>query len=259
MTGAAALTAEAALVSGAGRVTLGTPASLNDILEVKLTEVMTRPLPEVRRPRCLSLRAMGDIRVLLEATDAFGVGPGLGRHRETCELVRRLVREVSAPTVVDADGLNALAASTDILEESGAELVLTPHPGEFARLTGLPAAAIAEDPVDRSREFASSRGVTLVLKGAPTVVAAADGRVFVNPTGNAGMATAGSGDVLTGIVVGLLAQGVRSPDAACAGVYVHGVAGDLAREALGEWGMKAGDICSRVPAAMVASSRLPSA
>ena len=269
MTGAAALTADAALLSGAGRVTLGAPRSLNDILETKLTEVMTMGLPEVRQRRCLSLRALGDIHEMVREADCLAIGPGLGMHRETAELVRRCLAGTALPAVVDADGLNALAATADIahvIGERDGALVFTPHIGEFARLTGLdvqrlrerPPAAAADDspPLARhARQFAEHFGVTLVLKGAPTLVAAADGRVFVNPTGNAGMATAGAGDVLTGIIAGLIAQGVRPHRAAVAGVFLHGRAGDLAKDRLGEWGMKAGDIGRSVPEAIVETAR----
>ena len=247
MTGAACLTADAALRAGAGRVRLGAPASLHDILEVKLTEAMTRPLPEVRRARCLSLRALGDVLRLLDEARALAVGPGLGRHHETCELVRRLLsRPDLPPTVADADALFALGEAAP---PPGA--VLTPHAGEFQRLSGCDPDRIAEDPLGLAAEFAAGRSVVLVLKGAPTVVAAPDGRTFVNPTGNPGMATAGSGDVLTGLAAGLLAQGCPPLAAAACAVYVHGLAGDLARDDLGPWGMRATDICERVPRALL--------
>ena len=151
---------------------------------------------------------------------------------------------------MDADGLNAFAGSTDILKGRANPLVLTPHLGEFARLTGLGKADIGERLQEHARRFAQELSLTLVLKGAPTVIACSDGSVFVNPTGNAGMATAGSGDVLTGAVAGLVAQGLRAPEAACVGVFVHGRAGDLARDRLGEWGMKAGDIDRLLPEAI---------
>jgi len=251
MTGAAALTADTALMAGAGLVSLGVPASLNDILEVKLTEVMTRPLPEVRKRRCLSLRALGGILDLLEIADCLAVGPGLGRYRETVELVRRLVARTGLPTVLDADGLNAFVGATDILKDRSQPLILTPHVGEFARLTGLDSREIAAHPLDCAREFARDYGLTLVLKGAPTIVALADGRRLVNPTGNAGMATAGSGDVLTGLIAGFLAQGLEPEAAACLGIFLHGRAGDRARDRVGEWGMKAGDISQEVPRAIL--------
>ena len=251
MTGAAALAADAALTAGAGRVTLGVPASLNDILEVKLTEVMTRPLAEVRKRRCLSLRALGEILELSESASCLALGPGIGRYQETAELVRRLVARVERPLVLDADGLNALAGTTGLLQERTQSSILTPHIGEFARLTGLSTREIVADPLEQAREFARRHGVVLVLKGAPTIVALADGRRMVNPTGNAGMATAGSGDVLTGLIAGLLAQGLEPAAAACLGVYLHGRAGDLARDDIGEWGMKAGDICRVLPRAIL--------
>ena len=255
MTGAAALTADAALRSGAGRVHLGIPASLNDILEVKLSEVMTRPLPEVRKQRCLSLRALGEVCAMLTRADVLALGPGLGRYRETEELVRRLVLQTELPLVLDADGLSAFAGQADVLKDRSAPLVLTPHVGEFARLSGLDKRQITDEPMAVARDFAGEFGATLVLKGAPTVVALSDGRVAVNSTGNPGMATAGSGDVLTGIIAGLMAQGLDAEAAACLGVYVHGRAGDRAVERLGEWGMRAGDIADEIALAMVDAAR----
>jgi NAD(P)H-hydrate epimerase len=252
MTGAACLTADTALRCGAGRVRLAAPASLHDILEIKLTETMTHPLPEVRRHRCVSLRALGDVVGLLQGAQALAIGPGLGSHRETAELVRRLLaRDDLPPTVVDADALNALGGSRQLAIAAPAAAVLTPHVGEFERLSGVSREQIAADPVHRAAEYAQQHGVTLALKGAPTIVAAADGRTFVNPTGNAGMATAGAGDVLTGLVAGLLAQGAPPLEAAAGAVYVHGLAGDLAKDLLGEPGMRAGDIGDRVPEALL--------
>ena len=255
MTGAAALAADAALRSGAGRVSLGVPASLNDIFEVKLSEVMTVPLPEVRKRRCLSLRALGEVRVLLQRADVLALGPGLGRYRETVELVRRLVLETELPLVLDADGLNAFAGVADLLRERSAPSVLTPHVGEFARLSGLDKEQITAAPIEVARDFAAATSTTVVLKGAPTVVALQDGRVAVNAAGNPGMATAGSGDVLTGVIAGLIAQDVDCEVAACLGVYLHGRAGDRARDRLGEWGMRAGDIAAEMPAALVDTAR----
>jgi NAD(P)H-hydrate epimerase len=267
MTGAAALTADAALSAGAGRVTLGVPASLHDILEIKLTEVMTRALPEVRRHRCLSLRALGDIHQMTERADCLAIGPGLGTHRETAQLVRRCLSEPGPPVVVDADGLNALAAAADIADivaKRKGPVVFTPHLGEFARLAGLDSKTVlSEHPdaesdnhaplplISHALDLAGRLGVTLVLKGAPTLVALADGRLYANPTGNAGMATAGAGDVLTGTIAGLIAQGLHSEQAAVVGVYLHGLAGDLAKERIGEWGMKAGDIGQLLPKAIL--------
>ena len=255
MTGAASLTAQSVLLCGAGRATLGIPASLNDIMEIKLTEVMTRPLPEVRKHRCLSLRAIGDVTALLVKKDCLALGPGLGRHRETVELIRRVVAMAELPLVLDADGLNAFAGSVDILGGRTAPTILTPHLGEFARLAEAQKVDIAADPIAAASGFAVEHGVVLVLKGAPTVIATPDGRAVVNPTGNPGMATAGSGDVLAGVIAGFVAQGLRCDEAAQLGVYVHGRAGDIARDGLGEWGLLAGDIAAAVPKAMLEAVR----
>ncbi len=255
MTGAAALTAESALRSGAGRVSLGTPVSLNDILEVKLTEVMTRPLPEVKKYRCLALSALGELLPLLSRSDCVAVGPGLGRHPETMELVRRLVLRAAGPVVLDADGLNAFAGAAETLKDVSHPLILTPHIGEFSRLTGLEKEKILKDPMGLAGQFARSWGVTLVLKGAPTVIATACGQILVNSSGNSGMATAGSGDVLTGLIAGFLAQGLQPERAACLGVYIHGRAGDAACNKIGEWGMTAGDIGAAIPRAILDTYR----
>lgn len=251
MTGAAALTAEATLRAGAGRVSLGIPASLNDILEVKLTEVMTRPLPEVKRRRCLALRSLGDIEALVDGADCLALGPGLGRYRETEELVRRLVARIEVPLVLDADGINACAGATELLKRRLAPTVLTPHVGEFVRLSALSKGDILANPIGVSRCFAQEFQVVLILKGAPTVVAWPDGRVAVNSTGNPGMATAGSGDVLTGLVAGFIAQKVEVERAAALAVFVHGAAGDRARDRLGEWSVMAGDIAAEVPGTLL--------
>ena len=255
MTGAASLTAQSVLLSGAGRVTLGIPASLNDIMEIKLTEAMTRPLPEVRKHRCLSLRAMGEVTDLLVKKDCLVLGPGLGRHRETVELIKRVVAMTQLPLVLDADGLNAFAGSVDILGGRTAPTILTPHLGEFSRLAQAQKDDIAADPVAAASGFAVKYRVVLVLKGAPTVIATPDGRAVVNPTGNPGMATAGSGDVLAGVIAGFVAQGLECSDAAQLGVYLHGRAGDIARDELGEWGLLAGDIAAAVPRAMLGAVR----
>ena len=250
LTGAAALASEAAMRTGSGLVTLGVPASLNDILEGKLTEVMTRPLPEVRKPRCLSLRAVGEIRRLMERANCTAIGPGLGTHRETVELVGRIVESATTPLVIDADGLNALSKNTVPLKNTAADVVITPHPGELSRLTGQSIADIRSDPIRAAREAAAEFHATVVLKGAPTVIGTKGGRIYVNSTGNAGMATGGSGDVLTGIIVSLIGQGLSPEEAAWSGVFLHGSAGDLARDRKGEPGMIAGDLVACIPEAL---------
>jgi len=249
-TGAAALTAMAALRAGSGLVYLGVPKSLNDILEVKLTEVITRPLPEVRNRRCLALRAAGEVYRLMDETDVLAMGPGLGTHRETVELVARVVRRLEKPAVLDADTLNALSKDPSPLLEGETPLVLTPHPGELSRLIGVPAPDITSDPLSFARDAASRFRSVVVLKGAPTVTATPDGRAYVNPTGNEGMATGGAGDVLTGVIASLIGQGLSPEDAAWVGAYLHGLAGDLAKDEKGIYGMVAGDILEKVPLAI---------
>ncbi|HAA75617.1 TPA: bifunctional ADP-dependent NAD(P)H-hydrate dehydratase/NAD(P)H-hydrate epimerase [Candidatus Latescibacteria bacterium] len=245
MTGAACLTSLAALRSGAGLVTLGLPKSLNDIAEVKLTEVMTIPLPEVRKRRCLSLRARGWIQDAIERADAIAIGPGIGRHHETSELVRRLLKESRTPITLDADGLNAFENNAGALSETESACVLTPHVGECRRLTGEP----VTDPIASARALADTTGSTVLLKGAPTVVTSPDGQCYVNLSGNPGMATAGSGDVLTGLITSLLAQGVDPVRAAVTGAYWHGLAGDLAADRIGQTGLIAGDLVDTLPEA----------
>jgi len=242
MTGAAALAALATLRGGAGLVTLGVPQSLNDILEAKVTEAMTYPLPEVKKARCLSLRARGDIQHLFNTADCVAIGPGLGTHRETMALVRCLLGDLKCPAVIDADGLNALADAPEAIRACTAPLVLTPHPGEFARLTGCSIADIRRDPITAVRNFASDVNAIIILKGAPTVVAIPSGETYINPTGNPGMATGGTGDVLTGLLAALIGQGLKPADAACTAVYLHGLAGDLAAKAIGHMSLIASDI-----------------
>ncbi|MDA0746230.1 MAG: NAD(P)H-hydrate dehydratase, partial [bacterium] len=247
LTGAATLCARSALRSGAGLVTVGVPESLNDILEVNLTEAMTCPLPEVRKARCLALRARGNIQRLLENADCVAIGPGLGTHRETTELVKRLLSDIQIPAVLDADALNALAGEPQHLKKLVAPAVITPHPGEFSRLTGIGIKEIRANPLDLARELASATGVTVVLKGAPTVLATPDGAGFINPSGNAGLASGGSGDVLTGIIAALIGQGLNTAQAACLGVYLHGFAADCAVRS--QAGLIASDIVDTLPEA----------
>ena len=260
MTGAACLASLSSLRAGAGMAILGAPQTLNPILEMKLTEVMTRPLPDVRKKGALALRGLGEIRELLKWGDCCAVGPGLGQHFETIELVRRLVSRISMPTVIDADGLNAIATDASILKECQAPLILTPHIGELSRLNGVPVAEITKDRIKHASDFAEEYDCVLVFKGAPTIISEPGGQTYVNPTGNAGMASAGSGDVLTGIMVGLLAQMLMLRkgedinrimiDSVCAGVYIHGLTGDLAKKERGEMGMIAGDMMEKIPQAL---------
>jgi NAD(P)H-hydrate epimerase len=250
MTGAAALTSMAVMRSGAGMAILGLPESLNDIMETKLTEVMTSPLPETRS-RTLSVKAMDGIHRLLRWADVLAIGPGLSTHQETVQLVRKLLPQLSCPTVVDADGLNAIAQDVRVLADLKAPVVLTPHAGELAKLSGIEIPRKAEERISAVTELARRCAVVCVLKGSPTLVADPQGKLFINTTGNPGMATAGAGDVLTGVIAGLMAQGLSPLDAARLGVYLHGLAGDVAREKRGEWGLVAGDLVEDIGEAIV--------
>ncbi|MGO8760889.1 MAG: NAD(P)H-hydrate dehydratase [Desulfobaccales bacterium] len=246
-TGAAAMTAEAALRAGAGLVTLGVPASLNDILEAKLTEAMTLPLPEAPGARALGAAAWTPILEFLDEKSTLALGPGLGTHPETRDLVRRLVQDLPQPMVIDADGLNNLAGAAAGLKNAAGPRILTPHPGEMARLIGLTIPEVQARRLDLARETAARFGVTLVLKGAQTVVAAPDGRASLNSTGNPALASGGTGDVLTGLIGGFLAQGLAPWDAARLGVYLHGLAADFFVSRHGQRGMIAGDLLSVLP------------
>jgi hydroxyethylthiazole kinase-like uncharacterized protein yjeF len=248
-TGAAAMSAQSSLRSGAGLVTLGVPSDLNPILETKLTEEMTVPLPQTDDGLCAP-EAFGKIMELLQDKSALVLGPGLGQGSGVTQLVPQLIREIKVPTLIDADGLNALIESQEVLKEAQIPLVITPHPGEMARLTGKNTDEVQADRVGVAREFALSTGAVVVLKGARTVIADSDGTVFINISGNPGMASAGTGDVLSGIIGGLMAQGVSPLDAAVLGTYLHGRTGDLAEEDVGEVSLTATDLLEYLPDAI---------
>jgi NAD(P)H-hydrate epimerase len=186
-----------------------------------------------------------DLNALLaaaEGKDAIVIGPGIPRGAETAALIGDLIERLEMPMVLDADALNAVAADVGTLRRAKRPLVLTPHPGEMARLTGLTTKEVQANRLGVARDFSMQHGMTLVLKGARTIVTSAEGELFVNPTGNPGMATAGAGDVLSGVCGAFLAQGIRMPDAAWAAAYAHGLAGDLAATRRGKVGLIAGDI-----------------
>ncbi|MGC8666510.1 MAG: NAD(P)H-hydrate dehydratase [Chthonomonadales bacterium] len=253
MGGAPTLAARAALACGAGLVTVAAPESAQRLIAPRVDEVITRPLPE--REGCLCEESLPAILEAAEGADAVCVGPGGTRAPGAQALFRRLLEEVQTPMVADADALNALAEDPASLAGRRGPLILTPHPGECSRLLGVRTADVQADRLGAVSEAAKRFGAVVALKGARTLVA--DGAlrrelvpVAINTTGNPGMATGGSGDVLTGMIGTLLARGVDAFRAACAGVYVHGLAGDLAAASIGEHSMTAGDIIRFIPVAI---------
>lgn len=253
MTGSGCLSANAAMRSGAGLVYAGVPAGLAAIYCIKLTEPIIIPL-EDKGSGVLSYTAAESIMKTLEKMDAAAIGPGLSMNSDIGKIVGKVVRECTCPLVIDADGLNALAGDVSVLAEKKAEIVLTPHPGEMARLTGLTISEIQRDRPAAALELSKRYGVIVVLKGSRTVVALPDGSLYVNVTGNPGMASAGAGDVLTGIISALAGQGMKASDAAMAGVYLHGLAGDMAAAKKGMHGIIAGDIIEMLPYAIKETS-----
>jgi NAD(P)H-hydrate epimerase len=299
LTGAGCLTARAASRAGSGLVTVAAPSELAALIEARSLETMTLPLR-----RCAEIVTEDGLVEIVEhvrGSDALAVGPGLGRHPTTLTAVRRLIAETDIPTVVDADGLQALrdnlralppgrrwaktpmpsvvepgeeeepaeAPSADLmpvtslsvrvrrgLRSSKSPLVLTPHPGEMAAILGSSIESVQENRVAAALEAAQQFGATIILKGARSVIADVDGRVAINPTGHEGMASGGMGDALTGIVVSLLGQGVPAFEAAAAGAYLHGLAAELAADAVGgRIGVLAGDLIEQLPATREAVQR----
>ncbi len=240
-TGAPTLAAEGALRVGAGLVTVGCAEGLNAVLEVKLTEAMTRPLPETP-DGCLGRESVPAALALCEQADAVVIGPGLSRHPEAAAFARAVIHSATAPLVVDADALNALGGALSLLRARRAPTVLTPHPGEMSRLCGTDTPEIQSDRLGWARKVAAETGAVTVLKGAATVIVAPDGEAWVNATGSSALATGGTGDVLSGTIAGLLAGGAEALPAAVAGVYYHGAAGDLAESCSSGRGVIAGDV-----------------
>ncbi len=240
-TGATMLTAEAALRSGCGMALVAVPEGIRPIVQTRLREAVVIPLPETAQGS-IARGALAALDDALDRCDVIAVGPGLGRDPETSALVKELVSGSAKPLVIDADGIHAFNGQPDLLQGLGVPVVLTPHSGELQRLIDQD---IPQDPLERvevTREAARKMGVTLVHKGAPTLVASAEGDVWINHAGNSALATAGTGDVLTGLVAGLQAQGVTGLAAASAGCYLHGRAGVLASMTMGERAVIAGDL-----------------
>jgi len=249
MTGAAYLTSQAAIRSGSGLVTCGIPESLNLVMEAKLTEVMTLPLPETKG-QSLAYEALERIISFSEKIDSLAVGPGASRNKDTEKLMRDVVKKINKPIVLDADGVISVVGKCDLLKKRKAPTVLTPHPGEMARLLGKTTEFVQAARVKLAKDFAKKYKVVLVLKGYRTVVASPKGEIYVNETGNSGMSTAGIGDVLTGMIASFIGQGIESYSAAVIGTYLHGTAGDLASREKGQFSMIASDLLEKLPEAI---------
>lgn len=241
------MTGLAALRAGAGLVTVASTPPVLPLIAAHAPELMTEPLAETEAG-AISMRAYSDLEQLLERKSVVAAGPGTGQHADTVSFLRRAYRDVTLPAVIDADGLNALPETG---MAAAAARILTPHPGEFARLCGRPVAEVQADRVAAARRFAMEWQVHLVLKGQRSLLAFPDGRVWVNPTGTPAMGTAGSGDILTGLIAGLLAQYPTSLDIALgAAVWLHGRAGELGAAALGEHCLIATDLLRFLPEAI---------
>jgi NAD(P)H-hydrate epimerase len=248
MTGAVRLIAEAAGRIGAGLIQVAVPQGILPIVQTELVETTFLPLHETSAGT-IGAASLDIVLERLEGVDALAIGPGLSTDEETAGFVRELVRACPVPFVLDADGLNAFAGRADDLADRKTEAVLTPHAGEFARLSGVTVRELADDRLRHTRALAATTRAVTLLKGSRTLVVTSDGMVRVNPTGGPVLATAGSGDVLTGVIGGLLARGLDPADAASAGAYVHGLAGILAGRSLGE-GTIASDITAHLPEAV---------
>lgn len=245
-TGAAKLAALGAARSGVGLVTVGVPKPLADVMAGSLLEAMSLPLPSTDA-ESFARTAVEPALEFAASKQAVVLGPGISQHADTRRFVLEFVRACPVPLLVDADGLNALAADLSVLTNAPAARILTPHPGEMARLTGLATSEIQRDRVGMALRFAQERACVLVLKGHGTVVADADGEASVNPSGNAGLATGGTGDVLSGLMGGLLAQGMKPAGAARLAVYLHGLAGDIAADEKTQRAMLARDVLEAIP------------
>jgi ADP-dependent NAD(P)H-hydrate dehydratase / NAD(P)H-hydrate epimerase len=250
--GAAAMAGISALRTGAGLSTVATPKSVLGTVAGFHPEIMTEPCEETDAGT-ISLRALeyAHIDAVAKGKTVLAIGPGISRQAETAEFVRTVVQKYSMPIVLDADGLNAFEGQANKLSGTGRTLVITPHPGEMARLTGLSIAEVQRDRIGVARKFAAEHQVIVVLKGHRTLIARPDGEIWVNTTGNPGMATGGTGDVLTGIVAGLIAQHPsRVSEAVTGAVCLHGLAGDVACEFTGEQSLVATDVIKALPEAM---------
>lgn len=248
--GASVLSALGAQRIGTGLTTVGIPKSLNPVIEEKLTEAMTEPLAETKNSTLGSGSLKQAVNILSDNKSALAIGPGISTSKQTESFLIKLLKNSTVPVVIDADAITLISNNLRTLKSLIVPVILTPHPGEMARLIGKKNKDVQNDRINVSREFSRKFGVYIVLKGARTVISTPDGKIFINPTGNPGMAAGGMGDVLTGIIGGLLAQGYNAENSCKIGVFVHGLAGDIASEEISESGFLASEIADRVPRAL---------
>ncbi len=247
--GAAGMTARAALKVGAGLVRLAAPSGISDAVEAQLVEVVKISVPQTSS-ETFSYQALNPVLKWLEESDIAIIGPGITTHPDTKRFLKELINNVTVPFVLDADGLNNIADNQEILKKIKVPKILTPHPGELSRLINIPARKINENRIDIARKCAQDFNCIIVLKGAPTIIAGPDGNAFLNPTGNSGLATAGSGDVLVGMIGGFLAQGLTPVAASTLGVFLHGLAADFALKTSNEYSLMANDLFAYIPQAL---------
>lgn len=245
-TGAAALCANAAKRCGTGLVTLGVAKGLEKRIESMVIEPMTYALPE-KQKRILTHHCIDEITEIAKDKQALALGPGIGTEQATIKLVHEIIKKINIPLIIDADGLNCLAEDIEVLKNKKGPVILTPHPGEMARLCKTDTEQVQADRIKTASDFATAYDVILILKGAQTVVSTPDGKSMISPTGNPGMASGGMGDVLTGIIAGLCAQGISPVNAAMAGVYIHGLCADILAEKIGDFGFLASDMVNNLP------------
>lgn len=248
MAGSGCISAKAGLRTGSGLVYIAAPLSLINIYQSVVPEAVTVGIED--NAGAISEQGLNSILSILGKCSAAAIGPGLSANSSIFNIISSIAGRIEIPIVLDADALNVIANNTDIFKEFKKDVVITPHPGEMSRLTGLETSYIQNNRIEVAKEFAAKWQVVLVLKGACTIIADKSGEVYINPTGNAGMATAGSGDALSGIIASLIGQGAAALPAAAAGVYLHGLAGDMAAVEKGEHGLNAMDIVENVPYAI---------
>jgi NAD(P)H-hydrate epimerase len=250
MTGAPYLTSMACLRAGSGLVYTIVPEGISSILAVKLVEAIIKPVSD-KNTGVFKLDSIAEIEKIIEDMDVLAIGPGMGIDEERVELVKHILLNFNGPVVLDADGLNCISkVGLNIFNKRRFPTVITPHPGEFSRLLGVSTKEIQDNRVEYAKYVSTNYGIVTVLKGANTVVSNPKGEVYINTTGNPGMATAGSGDVLTGMITSFIGQGIDADKASILGVYCHGLAGDIAKEEKGEYGMIARDILESIPSSI---------